>query len=198
VTTVYVHIAIQGRSLYIEITTAALPPCNDRYRIVDQVDGTGPNAYLRAAWRGFVDSPRTVGAAPLNLARTLVDMIVASTRTVPAHKALVRGFDYGAHTSVRELGAGDMLSGMATGGRPTRSHIQSQEILKYKRIIERRIFAAVLDFLEAHGVDTEEYRQRAQSVLNIGALNTGSGMIVGPNIGQQVPTAASPRPAARA
>jgi hypothetical protein len=173
VTSVYVHFAVQGRSLYLEITTTALPPCDERYRIVDQVDGTGALAYWRALGKGIADTPRTVAVAPINVARAIVDA-AASQSAAPAQVAL--GYDYGARFSVRELGAAAV----------TRNHVQTQDILKHKRIIERRVVAAVLDFLEARGVDTSEYRQRAVTILNAGAVNTGSGsMYVETATGQQ-------------
>jgi len=175
VTTVHVHASVQGRSLYLEITTTALPPCDETYRIVDQVNGTGPIAYLRALVRGIADTPRTVAAAPFRLVRALIDQI-ATSATVVAGTALPPGFDYGARVSVRELGAATF----------TRNHTQTEDILKQKRIIERRVFAAVLDFLDAHGVDTTEYRQRAANILNAGAVNVGSGtMFVDSAVGQQ-------------
>ncbi|WP_431904095.1 hypothetical protein [Micromonospora carbonacea] len=167
VTTVYVHVAVQGRSLYMEFTSTALPPCDERYRVVDQVGGTGPAAYARAVVRGLLDAPAIIGRAPLNLARAGLDAL-ANSSWFRADGPPRLGYDYGARVSVRELG-------MAAD---TRHHVQTQEIDKYQRIIERRLLAAVLDFLEGHGVDTSEYRQRATTLLNAGAIVTGGNLTV--------------------
>jgi hypothetical protein len=167
VTTVYVHFAVQGRALYLEVTTTALPPCNERYRIVDQVGGTGPVAYLRAFWHGLMDTPRAVWSAPLNLLRAGTDLMITRVNTSLSQATQSPGYDYGARIGVRELGAATM----------TRNHIQTQDIIKHKRMIERRVVASVLDFLEFRGVDTEEYRQRTLTMLNVGAMNVGSGSI---------------------
>jgi hypothetical protein len=186
VTTVYVHFAVQGRSLYLEVTTAALPPCQDRYRIVDTVDGSGPVAYLRAAGRGILDTPRTVWMAPVNLLRAAYDALAAAAAR--GRQSTVRGFDYGAQVSVRELAASEI----------TRNHTQTQDIIKHLRLIERRVMATVLDFLEERGVDTTEHRQRAQTVLNAGALVIGGGTLqVGTATGQQNVAAPTPRATAR-
>jgi hypothetical protein len=188
VTTVYVHFAVQGRTLYLEITATALPPCDDGYRIVDDVDGTGGLAYLRAVVRGVANTPRTVAAAPINLARAIADGIGSSTSAAATTAPVTQGFDYGARVSVRELGASEV----------TRNHIQTQDILKFKRIIERRVLASVLDFLESRGVDTTEYRQRALTVLNAGAVNMGSGsMVVGAAVGQHHEAPVPVRPGSR-
>lgn len=165
VATVYVHMAVQGKSLYMELTSTALVPCKRGYRAVDTVDSHGALAYLRAIRRGVLDGPRTVGAAAASLFRAGVDALALSTRTTVAQAVLPRGFDYGARVGVRELG-------MAAD---TRDHLQTQEILKHIRVIERRVVAAVLDFLEVKNVDITEYRQRAAGILNFGAINTGAG-----------------------
>ncbi|MDG4793228.1 hypothetical protein [Micromonospora sp. WMMD1082] len=167
VTTVHVHVAVQGKSLYIEFTSTALPPCDDRYRVVDQVGGTGREAYLRATVRGLLDAPTTIGQAPINLIRAGVNAVLNSNWT-KADRQVRAGYDYGATVSVRELGTAP----------DTRNHIQTQEIDKYQRIIERRLLAAVLDFLDGRGVDTTEYRQRALTVLNAGAVVTNGSLTV--------------------
>ncbi len=154
ITTVYVHIAVQGRSLYLELTTTALPPSDRRFRIVDLVDGHGSVAWFRAFRDGLVDTPRTIWRSPLNLVAALINMAVGATDSPVQVR---RGFDYGARVGVRELGA---QPGM-------RYLIQTQDVVKYKRLIERRVIASVLDYLDECGVDTAEYRARAASVLNM-------------------------------
>lgn len=42
VTTVFVHISLQGRTLYVEFSTYALLPTPLRFHVIDEVDGTGP------------------------------------------------------------------------------------------------------------------------------------------------------------
>ncbi|WFE59986.1 hypothetical protein [Micromonospora sp. WMMD712] len=171
VTTVYVHVAVQGRSLYMDFTSTALPPCDERFRVVDQVGGTGPAAYLRAVARGLVDAPATIGRAPLNLFWAGLDALANSSWFGSAGPPR-QGYDHGARVSVRELG-------MAAD---TRHHLQTQEVDKHQQIIERRLLAAVLDFLEDRGVDTSEYRQRAATLLNAGAIVTGGSLTVQGNV----------------
>jgi len=175
VATVYTHFAVQGRSLYLEMATWALPPCDERYRVVDYVDGTGAGAFLRAGWRGLVNAPGAVGRAPINLVKALSSVIAGAGGGSSAP-----GIDRGARVSVRELGMGDGAV----------NYMQTHDILKYTRIVERRILALVFDFLELRGVDTTEYKQRALTVLNNGVMNTGSGTtnIHGSSVGPQAST----------
>jgi hypothetical protein len=164
VTTVYVHIAVQGRSLYVEISSWGLTPCADRYRQVDEVRNEGPLPFLRAAWNGLLDAPASLAQSPRRLVRAGVDAITATTGNLPpVGTPVTRGFDYGARWSLREDAA-----------ELPRAKFQLEDILKYKRIIERRVLASVLDFLDANEVDTSEYRQRLTAVLNSGVIISGN------------------------
>ncbi|GIE75226.1 hypothetical protein Aph02nite_11760 [Actinoplanes philippinensis] len=152
--TVYVHVAVQGRSLYLEMTTTVLPPCDERFRIVDSVDGHGAAAWWRAVKTGVADAPRAIWRAPVHLASTLINMVAGQSS---GQAAVTRGFDYGARVGIRELGSDTDVRYLA----------QSQDIAKYHKLIERRVFASVLDYLDSHDIDTSEFRSRAASVLNI-------------------------------
>ncbi|MFI1988868.1 hypothetical protein [Actinoplanes sp. NPDC020271] len=153
VTTVHVHVAVQGRSLYLEVSTTALLPTADVYRQVSTVDGTGPVAWWRALRWAVVNTPATVGRAPRNVARAL-----ATAAFTGGGNPMRRGLNRGALISVRELGT--RLDG-------ARNFTQYLDIVKYRNLIERRVQAATLDFLESRGVDTTEYRNRVNN-WNIG------------------------------
>jgi hypothetical protein len=188
VTTVYVHIAVQGRSLYLEMTTTALPPCAERYRIIDTADGTEGMAWLRAVKRGVLDTPRAVGRAPGNLVGALVSQMTGSGSGSGA-RTLARGYDYGAQVSVRELGSELVLRNGTELVDGVRNMVQVQDVTRYQRLIERRVFAAVLDFLDDRDIDTTEYRARAASILNVsGGVNSfgGSGNFSGTVAGNDV------------
>jgi hypothetical protein len=178
VTTVYVHFAAQGKALYVELHVAGLLPCDERFRIVDQVDGTGLKATLREAGRALITAPAAVAEAPTNLVRILRDMLAVGFRTRPAKRRIRRGYDYGAVIGLRELGASVEV----------KDHMQTQDIVKYGRIIERRVLAAILDFLEKRDVDVTEYRQRSLTILNAGAVATSGGTVIveGDAIGQNI------------
>src|SRR5204863_2513079 len=69
VTTVYVHFAVQGKALYVELNVAGLLPCDERYRIVDKIGGTSVRRLLRDAGQALVETPSLVTPAPVSLAR---------------------------------------------------------------------------------------------------------------------------------
>jgi len=166
VTTVHVHIAVQGRSLYLEVTTTSMAPCNERYRIVDLEGGKGPRAWGRALAAGVGETPGTIVRAPARLLRTLIEVGGLRARR---RRRTRRPTDRGALVSVRQLGTKDRL----------RNFTQRKDVLKFRRLIEIRVYAHVLDFLDEHGVDTTEYRARSASVLNVGVISTGETTIYG-------------------
>jgi hypothetical protein len=165
VTTVYVHFAVQGRALYVELYLTGLLPCDGRFRVVDEVGGTGAKAVLRDAMLALRTAPALVAYAPVNLVRCCGDVIRLRSRSRDSR--VRKGYDYGARISVREIGASEDV----------RDHMQAQDVTKYGRIIERRVLAATLDFLEAKGVDITEYRQRSLTILNAGAVATNGGTV---------------------
>jgi hypothetical protein len=136
-------------------------PCTERYRIVDIDGGTGPRAWLRATTEAIRETPRTIVRAPARLLRSLIDMTGRGGGTRRGMSR--RRKDYGALVSVREMGTRDKL----------RNFTQRQDILKFRRLIESRVFAHVLDFLDENDVDTSGVRAQRATVL------TNNGIIAG-------------------
>jgi hypothetical protein len=167
VTTVHVHIAVQGRSLYLEVTTTLMAPCNERYRVVDLEGGRGSKAWIRALVTGLRETSSTITHAPGRL-------VLASAEAIGLHNSrrgrrTRRLTDRGAQISVRQLGTKDQL----------RNFTQGRDVLKFRRLIENRVYAHVLDFLDELNVDTTEYRARSASVFNVGMINNGEATVNG-------------------
>jgi hypothetical protein len=49
------------------------------------------------------------------------------------------------------------------------------DVARHSKIIERRLLAAIEEFLKAKKVDTSEFVQRVQAILNYGMMNIGPG-----------------------
>jgi len=167
VTTVFLHTAVQGMTLYLESTTTALLPCRRPYRLADHVGGTGLAAYVRTLGTALVEAPSIVVLAPWHLTREINDLCRSVASRFLVDKHWFRGYDYGAMVSLRERAGTEIV----------KQAPQVQDIRKYDRIIERRILACVIDFLDEHDVDISELRSRAEMVLNAGVINTGSGSV---------------------
>ena len=181
VTTVYVHLAVQGKSLYLEVTSTTLAPCNEGYRIVDMDGGTGVRAWLRALLIGVRETPATILRAPGRLVRSFAD-VAGQGAGAGRPRSPGRRKDYGARASVRQLGTRDRL----------RNFTQRQDIIKFRRLIESRVYAHVLDFLDDQKVDTTEVRAQRSNYLNIGMYVEGNVTAQRDVIGQNMPNPQPP------
>jgi hypothetical protein len=177
VTSVFVHVSIQGRTLYLEFSTYALLPTRAEYHVIDESRGMPALAVLTAIGKELMSLPDEFLAAwraALAPAQLWAAVRPGEDLTTSASRPRV---DIGAAVSAREEAAAD-------GGV---SYFQYQDILQHAKIIERRLIAAVGDYLEGLGVDTSEFWQRAQAVLNNGVINAGPGTVnvVGSAVGSQ-------------
>lgn len=175
VTTVYVHVSLQGRTLYLEFSTLVLPPTSGKFRVVDQVGGTGIRAYSRCLAKTVWKLPETLVLCHLSLG-TAARCITYLARGRLWRKFESRGIDIGAKLSVRELGAELVTDRIARFQMNTGiNYFQYRDVIKHAKVIERRLLAAVLDFLVAKGIDSREYKQQVLTILNSGILHMGDG-----------------------
>lgn len=166
VTTIHVHLAVAGDTLHVRLTSTALLPCQERYEAVDHVNHTGLKAYPRVLQQGLRETPQTIALAPINLIQAL-EIVGAVGWAYAARKNALRGFKYGARTSMRELAM----------AKTTRNYGQWQEIEKYRRILEQQVMAAVADFLDEHDIDTGGLRQWVTYNFYGETIHAGSGDI---------------------
>jgi hypothetical protein len=98
--------------------------------------------------------------------------------------SILRAIDIGAAASARENAA----------PYSDETYVQFQDILQHSKIIERRLIATVGDYLKEKGVDTSEFWERANAILNTGVINAGPGTvnISGSAIGEQATVTTAP------
>lgn len=173
VTSVFVHVSLQGRTLYLEFATYALFPVRAEYR-AEHVGAMGAMAIMGTIGKGLIGLPgqvlaaRRLASAPALLCAT---MCRGNTRTSTA--GLRR--DIGATFSARETA---MIEDTAEFREESESsYFQYQDIAQHSKVVERQLIAAVGDFLYELGVDSSEFIQRTTAILNNGVMNTGTGTI---------------------
>ncbi|MEV4294269.1 hypothetical protein [Microbispora rosea] len=179
VTTVYVHVSLQGRTLYLQFCACALPPTPRDYQFIEEAGRIQIIDFMRAVLVHLIDVPELIRAPRriLSLPRRLVAAIFNRTDRA---SALRRGRDVGAEMSLREPDEAedDELARLLRSEEELEeSYFQLADIRKHTKIIERQLIAAVTDFLSAHDVDTSEFEARVTAILNQGVINTGSGTV---------------------
>jgi hypothetical protein len=164
VTSVYVHCALVGRGLYLELTTCVLAPSRGAYRVVDDLCSQGGLPYLSAAGRGLLRSPAVVAGAPVNLLRSGVRWVARQSHPAQPGDDPAPGRDHGARVSIRELATPDEPGG----------DLPRHDVARCRRILTGRVLAAVRDFLVERGVDVTEFDRRGRVLID----NIGSGGVV--------------------
>jgi hypothetical protein len=177
-TRVFVHVSLQGRALYLEFSTYTLTPTCRAFHTIDHIGETGTAARWRTAWSSLRRSPQLLlaPAKAITALRVLHGSIrAARDLTLEAR----RGVNIGSRFSPREEAMwrpehrNDDPDQRARR-EPDIDYFQLGDIHKHSQIIERRLLAAVADFLRAKKVDTSEFWQRATTILNSGVISTGA------------------------
>ena len=163
VVTMYVLVSVQGGMLHVEFSVLVLPPTKPEYHIVDRVGGVGPAGWLRAVWKGLVSFPSTVLFAPLRIAVSIRDLVCGAMAQAGKNE---RGpwVDQGARVSVRELAAA-----------PIENYYQFSDALKFAKLVERRVLADIVEYLDQQGVDVSDLVERATNILNNTVINNNNG-----------------------
>lgn len=158
ITTVFLHCALQGETLYVEFTSCVLPPTPERYHVF----GSGSSkerAMFLAVVRGIAALPFELLRSPFDLIRELGRSTSGATRS----GAKLGAGDHGALASVREFGT-DIVE---------QNYFQYRDSVKYIEILERQILDALLDYLRTNNVDVSELDERANTIVNNGVINYG-------------------------
>jgi hypothetical protein len=178
VTSVFVHVSLQGRTLYLEFSSHALPPTRAEYQVIDRPAGLGPAATAKAAASALTGLPAGLIAAR-HLAKAPARLWAAARpgKDLTAGRSAGSRADIGALVSARETAATDN----------DQSYFQFQDVTQHSKIIERRLIATVGDYLKRRDVDTSEFLNRAAAILNTGIINTGDApvTVVGSALGNQ-------------
>ncbi|MEV0378984.1 hypothetical protein [Nonomuraea sp. NPDC050643] len=180
VTTVYVHVSLQGRMLYLQFCACALPPTPREYQFIEETAGVGVRGFLTATVERLLDlpellqGPRRLCSVPRRIARELLDQHGGAD-------APRRGRDVGAVASLRERQEDDELEEflrfLNASPEADGSYFQLADVRKHIKIIERQLIAGVTAFLKEKEVDTGEFTARTTAILNQGVINTGDGTV---------------------
>jgi hypothetical protein len=155
VTSAYLHVAVEGGMLYVELVATVLGPIRQRYLNIDRYGGGADRLAVAAgeARRRFVHD---TAVAPVRLARSLARACTLnrSVRRAGYEAVAEPVYDFGARLDVRQAAARDDYA----------NYLQRLDAEKYTRIIDRRAIAAIAEFLAAKGVDTSDFFNKANNI----------------------------------
>ncbi|GAA2782624.1 hypothetical protein [Crossiella cryophila] len=151
---VYLHIGVGERVLYLEWTPCVLLPVAEHFRAIDDQLHTfwGAVRHAAACW---ISLPVTIFRRAGRLTRRLRPQPHLPTRPRPAK--------YGAARSIRELAADENVS----------NYFQRRDVERYVQVLETRAFRAIGEFLTAHGISVTAFQRQANQIINLHVIRTG-------------------------
>jgi hypothetical protein len=166
VLSVFIRFLKIRQNLFVEASYFFLPPLKQEYR---QIDGIQP----KPTWRQLLQMSQETFVKTLFLFPFSIFLLsgalfrpLARWNQKRTNRRLIREnpiFDYGASTSIRELAASNLYN----------HYFQMLDKEMYLKLIERQILDSIINFLDAHNIDTSDLRARQDTILNNGVIVTG-------------------------
>ncbi|HSV64456.1 MAG TPA: hypothetical protein VLJ59_00930 [Mycobacteriales bacterium] len=171
VVSVYLHMAVDERTLYIEWTPCVLMPVPRAYQRIDTLR-TGQWRPFGQALLKFLGLPATL---PRRVAHTL-----KLIRPIRTDRGIINPDRYGSLYSLRELAA----------DKNVQNYFQRADVDRYLKILESRYILAVSRILREFGYSSHEFEQQAAVVVNQHTIFNGSNInapvVVGSRVGGNV------------
>jgi hypothetical protein len=155
---------LRGPTLFVEFKRYLLTPLQASIRHIDDLAPARFGQIMRDALMSIVMGPLKMAAATLEMIRYFnewVDHLFGFSRR-QRRKMIDRTarWNYGAAMSVRQAYA---------SGEYVR-YFQRADSDSYEKTLEKEILDSLVDYLDAHGIDTSDIRDRQATILNQGVI----------------------------
>ncbi|WP_405016883.1 hypothetical protein OHV05_07070 [Kitasatospora sp. NBC_00070] len=168
----FLHMSTDGRTVHIQFEQRIIGPVHAWYHEIDLLPAAlTPNRLRILRLASVGGTARALFGAP----KAAVRQVTAARRRQRRrrHELLTidesPGFDFGAVVSVRET----------ADSRQYQNYFQEIDARRAFATLQRHAAAAIVEFLDEHGVDTHELRQQQQTILNHGVIQQGGISMVG-------------------
>lgn len=166
----FLRCALHGESLFVEMKRFLLPPLLNDHRRVDALPRDGIATRVSMVLEALFVGPVAAAFAPFALFAALQEHIGEAFKSDERLRRRRRraiendpAHDYGASTSLRTLFAQDAFM----------HFFQKSDADFWSKVVERKILDEIVRFLDAHGIDTKDIRDRQTTILNSGILVQG-------------------------
>ena len=184
VVSVFLHLAVDHSTLYVEWTPCLLMPIQRPFRAIDNLS----SSQLVPVWQGLVrllQLPASLPSRVLHLSRWL--------RPLPVERGVSNPARYGSLRSIRELAAdGDV-----------HNYLQRADVDRYLKILESRFVLVISRILREFGYSSLEFDRQAAAVVTNNVFvesNFNAPVVTGGRVGGNVTSSGAmtvPAPAAR-
>jgi hypothetical protein len=146
VVSVYLHVAVDEGTLYLEWTPCLLYPIDRRYQEIDSL----PTSRWTPARQALLDLIRLPASIPGRIANLL-----SSFRPLPREPGTLDPRWYGSLQSLRELAA----------GRNVHDYFQRADVERYTKILDSRFIAAVSRIMREFGYSSAAFEEQAAAIV---------------------------------
>jgi hypothetical protein len=159
VVTVFVHVAMDETTMYVEWTPCVLMPIKEHYQEIDQL----PPSLFRPIMNGVADLIRLPATILPRIGR-----LFSVIRPLPRQSGAIDPRMYGSRNSLREMAADDNV----------RNYFQLADIDRYLKILNSRFTPTVGRLMQEHGYSARGFVEQTVSINNrnvyIGGNATGN------------------------
>ena len=170
----FLRCSLRGPTLFVEVKRFLLTPLNDGVRTVD---GLGESTFGEEMSKLFVAAPlmglvslisgpfALVAAFLRGLEKVMGGTERARRRIIDANPR----YDYGVHTSLR----------LAYASGNYDRYFQRADSDYYQKILEKEVLDTLVEFLDAHQIETSDLKDRQSTILNHGVIVQGGNIEAG-------------------
>lgn len=166
----FVRFVATRAHLFVEVSHSLLAPVKEEYQEVDRLlPQPTARQMLRIAGRSALRTPPRVVLAPGTVVRALSAPLARSLRRARQRREITQAlrFNYGSSVSPRERAADTNFQ----------RYFQQLDRDMHLKVVENALLEAIVSFLDDHGVDTSDLRQRQTTILNNGVFVAGGATV---------------------
>jgi hypothetical protein len=166
VVTVFLRFTQVGDKLFTEVNYLLLPPLARGYRRADEIARSlSWRRRVKIAWEALLTTPFLFVAAPFALLEAAAAPYKRWRQRRRWRSEVLENpaFDYGAGPTLRER----------TSSLTFDHYFQKLDSEMFQKIIERQMLNGLIEFLDDHGIDTSDLKERESAILNNGVIVTG-------------------------
>jgi hypothetical protein len=162
VATVLLHVSLQGRTLSLSTAACVLAHTPRSFQRGEEFGHHGAAAVIWAAFNELGALPSDIQYS-WRVLRYLYRVAKAAVLPRDLTRTPIRNILIGSRVSIREESSQTW----------TKVQLEKSDILGRLKTIEQRLLSAASDFLQARGVDTSGFNDRALKIINSGIFNFG-------------------------
>jgi hypothetical protein len=166
----FVRFVATSAHLFVEVSHSLLAPVEEEYQEVDRLlPQPTARQMTRIAGRSAARTPLRLLLAPVTVVRAVGAPLSRSLRLARQRREITQAlrFNYGSSVSPRERAADTHFQ----------RYFQQLDRDMHLKVVEKAVLEAIVSFLDDHGVDTSELRQRQTTILNNGVFVTGGATV---------------------